>query len=55
MDDEQVWWLIEAHTPPKNYGNLTEAEAEECYQEVLAEEEANAGSGEGSYQWGEGT
>lgn len=42
MDAEEAFWLIAAKTPPKRYGKLTEAEAEELYQENLAEIEGQA-------------
>jgi hypothetical protein len=48
MHPDEVFWLIEAKRPPKMYGLLTEAEAEECYQEMLANEAAeDAGKGDG--------
>jgi hypothetical protein len=40
MTPEEAWWLIEARSPKRMYGRLTEEEAEELYQEIMAEEEA---------------
>jgi hypothetical protein len=39
MHPDEAWWLIEAHRPSGQYGRLTAAEVEECYQEIMEEEE----------------
>jgi hypothetical protein len=39
MHPQEVWWLIEARRPKQFYGKLSEEEAEECYQEIIEEEE----------------
>jgi hypothetical protein len=46
MHPQEVWWLLEFHKPKRVYGKLTEEEAEECYQEILAEEGAPDGNGQ---------
>lgn len=34
MSPIEVWWIIEARTPRQTYGQLTEAEAAELYEEL---------------------
>jgi hypothetical protein len=47
MHPDEAWWLIDARKPKQVYGKLTEEEAEECYQEILEEEEMAGLAGEG--------
>jgi hypothetical protein len=47
MHPQEAWWLLEAHKPKQTYGKLTEEEAEECYQEIMAEEPSEGLDGDG--------
>jgi hypothetical protein len=42
MSPRELVWLLEAKRPKKNYGGMTEAEAEESYQLMIAQEAMNA-------------
>jgi hypothetical protein len=39
MHPDEAWWLIDAKRPTGMYGKLTAEEVEECYQEIMEEEE----------------
>ena len=33
MHPTELWWLLEAATPPKMYGKMTEQEVQQIYEE----------------------
>lgn len=43
MDPQELWWLADAHRPPKKYGSLSEPEVAELYEFLKDYDEGDVG------------